>query len=299
MKVITRTTHTYTVDVNGRDVDLNLNLPHKPSGIMDYLATLLRVADGKITVGYLADDPDCESPADTDDYFGHIYEVHKHSPTLRKYCEALGLTSSGEPNLELVDEDEVIKEAQDRILATPQLRNAALEECACTPRRPGETDDELIVRCLDTLDELSQVLNVEGINEEMWRAGRANGTIGNPYAVLLDVYEHGGIAYSVSGTGMQSEFDTARGGAVWVPSKACLDELRIVPEAQRRAAVAEWARSAAKEYTAWCNGDCYGVVVATYEMDGTYIDHDSCWGFIGGEYAYSALGEDFFPEEAT
>lgn len=46
------------------------------------------------------------------------------------------------------------------------------------------------------------------------------------YAVRLDVYEHGGVSYSLSGQGMQCQFDTARGGAVWVPNETCEHEIK-------------------------------------------------------------------------
>ncbi len=42
----------------------------------------------------------------------------------------------------------------------------------------------------------------------------------------LDIYEHGGVAYSVSGTGMQCRWDTSRGGAVWVPDADALDNIK-------------------------------------------------------------------------
>jgi hypothetical protein len=47
----------------------------------------------------------------------------------------------------------------------------------------------------------------------------------NKYAVLLDVYDHGGQVYSISGEGMQCRWDTARGGAVWVPDDCAREEV--------------------------------------------------------------------------
>lgn len=135
----------------------------------------------------------------------------------------------------------------------------------------------------------------------MWKAGREAGTVGNPYAVLLDIYEHGGVSYSVSGGGMQCQFDTAHGGAVWVPSEALkveLDERAAtdLPSAQEKAL--ELAAQACTTYTDWCNGNCYGIVVATYDNEGNSVDEDDvCWGFIGDDNAYEALKDDYFPKE--
>lgn len=74
----------------------------------------------------------------------------------------------------------------------------------------------------DKLDDLAELL-CEREAESAWERAVAAGTIGNPLAVMLDVYEHGGIVYSVSGRGMQCRWDTSRGGAVWVPN-ACAEE---------------------------------------------------------------------------
>ena len=53
----------------------------------------------------------------------------------------------------------------------------------------------------------------------------------------------------------------------------------------------ECAKSACEEFTKWCNGDCYGVVVVTCQADGSMIDSDECWGYIGSEYAEQTLDE--------
>lgn len=53
----------------------------------------------------------------------------------------------------------------------------------------------------------------------------------------------------------------------------------------RRLAAEECAAQACDEYTKWCNGECYGVVVDIFDPQGNHIDHDSCWGMIGADYA--------------
>jgi len=69
-------------------------------------------------------------------------------------------------------------------------------------------------------------LLTESEAEAAWERAVAAGTIGNPRAVLLDIYEHGGIVYSVAGHGMQCRWDTTRGGAVWVPDADLEENIR-------------------------------------------------------------------------
>lgn len=56
-------------------------------------------------------------------------------------------------------------------------------------------------------------------------------------------------------------------------------------------AAEELAANACDQYTKWCNGECYGVIVVTCEADGTMIDSDECWGYIGHEYAEQTMKE--------
>lgn len=77
----------------------------------------------------------------------------------------------------------------------------------------------------DKLADLLQLLS-EGEAQAAWERALAAGSIGNPLAVLLDIYEHGGVVYSVTGGGMQCRWDTTRGGAVWVPDEGAEDNIR-------------------------------------------------------------------------
>jgi hypothetical protein len=109
----------------------------------------------------------------------------------------------------------------------------------------------------------------------------------DPYAVLLDVYEHGGISYSLAGAGMQSQFDTARGGAVWVPGDLLRKDIEAHADPMARAR--ECAKIDAEQYTDWCNGNCYSIVVVTYDKKGQQIDWNTCSGYVGDDNAYEAL----------
>lgn len=82
---------------------------------------------------------------------------------------------------------------------------------------------------------------------------------------VLDVYEHGGIVYSLTGEGMQCQWDTARGGAILGITKC--DE----PDN-----VARYLLKAINEYV---NGEVYWYAIE----DGHGNLLDSCGGFIGQE----------------
>lgn len=190
--------------------------------------------------------------------------------------------------------------------------------------------------------------------EKAWEEARGQGLVGNPLAIPLDIYEHGGIAYSVSGTGMSCQFDTSRAAAVWVPDEDAIDNIRsavlaelgigrvqwfgavgsstdplhacytldgeswhgssdrwswrealdrLVAASPKRLApgqvdalmyakAREYCRGVLEEYSAWVNGEVYGVVVYVIDREtGDRIDeHDhECWGFIGSEYAEDEL----------
>lgn len=47
----------------------------------------------------------------------------------------------------------------------------------------------------------------------------------NPHAVLLDVYEHSGTSWSLSGEGMQCQWDTSKAAGVWVPDDECIQHI--------------------------------------------------------------------------
>lgn len=73
-------------------------------------------------------------------------------------------------------------------------------------------------------------------------------------------------------------------------------------------AARNYAQGVLEEYSMWCSGEVYGCVVQLFDLrepdvdnpdiaDREWVprlDHDSCWGFIGTDYAQSALASDFF-----
>lgn len=357
MRTITK--HYYDIDTpNG---GLSLELPQPMSSIMDYRDVLVKITDEKVVLGYLVDDSDCENPLEGWDGMGHIYDCRRHSSTLRDYEDVLGLRDGG-PDYDLVDEQAVVEAAQAAIFADDDLYEKARAHCL---KYWGSEDDEgtlpadFIRSCLDTANELTPVVDLDPYYHSLWCEGRLNGSIGNKHAVLLDVYEHGQVCYSVSGTGPQCRWDNAVGGAVWIPDECCVEEINRRAPAYMTGHISEnrmygkklymvrtWARfgefddivhqafenwgdafnyldslpggvynqplldseyQAARElaaqacsvYTDWCNGNTYGVCVATYDLEGNFIEDDAVYGFIGDDDAYSSLQHDYFPKETT
>jgi hypothetical protein len=47
----------------------------------------------------------------------------------------------------------------------------------------------------------------------------------NPFAVMLDCYEHSGVVWSVAGEGYQCQWDTSGGAGVWVPDDCCVEHI--------------------------------------------------------------------------
>ncbi len=349
---------------DGREMSVELDFT--PSSIMEYKDYLTCEKDGNLLVGYLDDDSDCMNPLEDCDGMGHIYTSHRHSKTQDDMQKALGLDSNWDPEMTLVEEEAIVASVHQKIIEQPELLSVATQYCRdYFVQSDDETSTTFMFRNLDSreaLEEAGLTEQVEESEKALWIEGREKGTIGNKYAVSLDVYEHGGVSYSVSGSGMQCQFDTAKGGAVWVPDDTCVAEitrraavyckgkiteqalksktqcgvrtyrefgyfdetvhpvfecwhdaflyLEALPtpaycqplgEAENDAAK-EMARAACTEYTSWCNGDCYGHVIETFEIDDNAIekghiirntDQDACGGYIGSDYAYRALQDAF------
>jgi len=56
-----------------------------------------------------------------------------------------------------------------------------------------------------------------------------------------------------------------------------------------QACAEEAARADIASLNDWLAGDCWGVVIEEFSTDFTPISEDSCWGFIGSDYAISEL----------
>jgi hypothetical protein len=139
----------------------------------------------------------------------------------------------------------------------------------------------------------------ESLLDEAWQLARLSGQVGDPYTVMLDCYEHGGQVWSVTGSGQQCLFDTARGAGVWVPDQCLREELDSIKTNEgidmARSKAVEFARQALGSYNAWLAGDCYGVAVDVFSTEGDRlkrIDESAVWGYVGREWAEESLSEE-------
>ena len=94
------------------------------------------------------------------------------------------------------------------------------------------------------------------------------------YSVFpVGVYEHGGIQYTLAGESIHAndQWDYCVGAAIAIPHDFTNPE--------------EAARAILNEFTSWCNGDVYGIVTMVQNDYGEWEEGDTCWGFIGYDYA--------------
>lgn len=113
------------------------------------------------------------------------------------------------------------------------------------------------------------------------------------HPIIVDRYKHGAVHYSPANTMHYPDrrWDVAPCG-VYVPPDDVPEEKRL-----------EYATGALQEFSEWCNGEVYGVVVETLTFDretGEVIDEsdDACWEHIGSKWAKEALKEAM-PEPRT
>lgn len=100
--------------------------------------------------------------------------------------------------------------------------------------------------------------------------------LGPEHVHLVEVYSHGLESFSRVDAGM---FYPDRR---WDVAAACV---LVTPTDVTNPA--EFADGCLSEYTSWCCGDVWGVVVVEVpaDYDGSELECESVWGFIGSEYA--------------
>lgn len=302
-----RTRKVSEIDVDG----LTAELSFEPSCVMSYVEHKIEKQGGLIAVGYLVDDHDVENPLDDCDGMGHIYSSHRHSGQHAKMQAALGLDSDWQRDLSLrVVEREAESALKELVRTRFQVDLVAfILECA---NNNGMSRDQAIEyfagdftgqlsyhRETWLTEKVREQVTWESLLDEAWQLARLSGQVGDPYTVMLDCYEHGGQVWSVTGSGPQCLFDTARGAGVWVPDQCLRDELDSIKEkggldAARTKAV-EFTRQALESYNAWLAGDCYGVAVDVFSAEGNrlkLIDESAVWGYVGRKWAEESLSEE-------
>lgn len=191
-------------------------------------------AGNKVIVGYLERDSGCDNPLTSCDGMGAIFTSKRGSGTHTQMQKALGLDRDWQPDYE---SEAFLKHAAKLSLGALMASPEFVAEVQSQQQLLTEKDVEAFLwhTYLDTdiyspsrlsEDYPSAPADEETfINVTTWRDARDRGIVGNPFAVSLDVYEHGGVSYSLTGRGMQCRFDTASCGAVWVPDETLEHDL--------------------------------------------------------------------------
>ena len=222
--------------------DLGLVATHTPVSFLDsYQAAIPN--SNKTVFAYLTDSFDPANPLTDGDGFGSIFTSHRDSDSHAEMQEALGLDSDWYRDLDLVNSNNEGKFRKAWILAATD--NAEFQDWCHENGRPPQTDDTLTLQAYykrkaerfwrDTGGSEApgyhweqDIWNFEvtdDVRESLWADLAADGLIGDPDRVSLNVYEHSGIAFSVSGHGATCPWDTTRGGALWVPDDSARHEI--------------------------------------------------------------------------
>lgn len=238
--------------------DAEVELQFDPVDHMDILHQ--KVGD-KLVVAYLVQDNDASNPLENCDGMGKIigrgkYETRNHDES--ELFEALGLDRYGDPNYDRVA-DEVDAEWRRFLDGVSDETWAHVINDLGFDGTGGYSPDELINKVRDNLMDCS-VFNEETVAYALERSERyiteidpsyqqirdaakflefdpdhvmkriysdaiEAGHIGDRDAVMLDVYDHSGLAWSISGGGTQCRWDTSRGAGVWVPDESAREEI--------------------------------------------------------------------------
>lgn len=299
----TRTLHYVTAD---DDVDLGTTWP---SADNDEKVFVCKDAEGFVhgyVVGYITYDDTCRDIDEMiGDCMGKLYSFHRWADKDEHLAglEALGLDSYGERDLSLVFTRHAEAFAERYVKAVMEFYNddyeAALERLDATPDEDQSLDtavEELLyedaINAHDfdhtTFDDIGMATI-----RSMWDDPQF--FPGDKDAQVLDCYDHGWQVWSLSGGGMQCQWDTARGAGVWVPD----DELRKQLDddeadgLNRDEQARKYCKQFLESYNDVINGRVYGVVIHTYDCDGEMTDTDACWGYVGTEYAEQELETQF------
>lgn len=155
----------------------------------------------------------------------------------------------------------------------------------------GREDDYLA----ELVSPVVSFITSESNLDAAWEAAQDAGKIGNPYAINVDVYEHGLVSFQAGGV------PDASSQAVWVPDEDALDNIKAnaeheagckpSPEAIFKAAEA-YAKLIMDEYTDWSNGSVYRVVACVVDrVTGEILDEhtDMSISCIGSDSAESEM----------
>lgn len=257
-------------DVDSIDVKEILRLTPESDEIMV-------VMERFIVAGGLCYDSDAEDPMD-DDGMGTISHYGRRGDSTQNstFYAALGLTSSGDKDLETSEIEEQMVALIRREMPKHRAMMASLSSTLRDQGHSGKWDSIIeklvgfVTRCgwanavdrfvseylraswferldSDKQDKLSPLQDMlcESNADKCWELAVDRGSLGNPLAVKLDIYEHSGRSYSISGEGMQCRWDTSSCGAIWEPdseSTMSILETAIAPLRDIHFVMAEWVK---------------------------------------------------------
>lgn len=97
---------------------------------------------------------------------------------------------------------------------------------------------------------------------------------------MVGVYEHGLVQYTLAGESIHSgdQWDYCVGAAIAIPQG---EDGYTDPQ--------EAARAILAEYTAWCNGEAYGIATLSCNEAGEWEETDTVWGFLGSDHAEATV----------
>lgn len=296
MKIRSRNLH--TADVEGVEIELD----HVPC---DWLDSHSCKIGERVIVAYNVSDNDYRDIDDMmGDCMGRIVDAHNGRDAEKRELYALaGCDRYGDKNLDAVWEKH-FKVATERfvvaIRAKYELADIAAMYDGTSYEAPYQDQEKYVEACLRQdcnendwgnvmyCDDLQTVLGEMWEEPEFWP--------GDPDAVMLDVYDHSGQAWSISGGGMQCRWDTSRSAGAWVPDKYLLDQIEsdVAENKDRRAQCKLYAEQFLSQYNDIISGNVYGCVVQVHDLEGAQLSEESCWGFIGTDHAEESLKDEFY-----
>lgn len=298
-----------TIDVDGIEVTLDNN--------PEYFEPLtLQPTPDTLVVGYLLHDEDCGNPMTDHDCEGKLYTKPERSgggyiTDDGSAAGYLGLEEFSDryghyPDLAHDGVDDRIAEKLQLLIKSDQALTSwmvanAMETGMVFERLVDDLVDEMQGYHSTSADwssdedqeMIARLPSYATLAEVSWNELYAEGKIGEYLAVPVNFC--GGNHGPGTSSAHTTSLDNAN--AVWVPCKCAIENMNFPAGATHvdKLKVAEkYAGGVLESYISWANGDAHGVVVETFRLaGGTYerIESDSCWGFIGYEYAEKELAE--------
>lgn len=135
---------------------------------------------------------------------------------------------------------------------------------------------------------------------EMFDAIKEEGKIG----LFVQRYRHGLDHYSVAGSRQYPDHNWDVGlVGLHVPCEDVQQAYRKILAEKGADAAAEYiikdANNTLDSYSDWANGEVYGTIVETWQIEGEHVravEEESCWGYIGSDHAVESL-MDLMPEK--